>query len=518
MSILEVTNLTQSFGDKVILKNISFNLIKRDHIGLIGANGEGKTTLFRLLTKEILPDSGNINWSKNITIGYMNQDVKIPRESTVREYLREAFNRLFKLEKKLQILYEDISSLKGKKLEVALKKISILQDSLENSDFYSIESKIEGISNGLGFKNLLDLDVLSLSGGERSKVLLAKLLLAEYDILLLDEPTNHLDEENISWLKSYLINYNNAFIVVSHDNNFVNSIVNVIYHLENKTLIRYVGNYDKFLNIYKERKSKIQIEYLKQKKRIEKLENYIKKNNVRASTATMSNSRKKQLNKIEKIEINRNRLRPHFDFIEAKNCGDLIFETENLVVGYDKHLSNPLNLKMIKGEKIALVGSNGIGKTTLLKSLLGLVPPIDGKVDLGSFQKIAYFEQNIDQSINNKSVIEYMWNEFPESSKSEIITKLARCGLTINNMESKMSTISGGERAKVKLCKLINTESNILILDEPTNHLDQESKNELKRALKSYKGSILLVSHEFEFYNDIVLKIWNLEDAKITKI
>ncbi|MDZ7547991.1 ATP-binding cassette domain-containing protein, partial [Clostridium perfringens] len=247
-------------------------------------------------------------------------------------------------------------------------------------EFYSIESKIEGIATGLGFKDLLDRGTSQLSGGQRSKILLGELLLEKPDILLLDEPTNHLDEENIEWLNGYLSNYENAFIVISHDNTFLNGVINVVYHLENKKLTRYVGNYEKFLKLYEERKTQILIDYNKQQKEIEILEDYIRKNKVRASTAAMAKSREKKLNKIQRIEIVKNKPKPHFIFQEASPSGSLIFETKDLVIGYESPLTSLLNLKMMREDKIALIGANGIGKTTLLKSLIGLLNPIDGEV------------------------------------------------------------------------------------------------------------------------------------------
>ncbi|WP_294354995.1 ABC-F family ATP-binding cassette domain-containing protein [uncultured Clostridium sp.] len=512
MSILDIRDMTQGFGDKVIFNNVSFKLEKGEHIGLVGANGQGKTTFMKLITKSILPDKGTIEWSSKVKIGYMDQNVALKDDETVREYLRKAFKELFDMEKKLEDLYIDMASMEGKELENALKKVGRMQDLLEEEDFYSIESKIEGIANGLGFSELLEKHTSNLSGGQRSKIILGKLLLEKPDILLLDEPTNHLDEENIEWLKGYLNDYDNSFILISHDNSFINSVSNVIYHLENKTLTRYSGNYEKFLKLYEERKVQLGIEYARQQKEIKKLEDYIRKNMARASTTAMAKSREKKLNKIERIEILPKNPKPHFNFKESRASGSLIFETKNLVIGYDKPLCKPLNLSMKRGEKIAIIGANGIGKTTLLKSLMGILSPLGGNVKLGMYQYLGYFEQEVREDINEKLVINELWDEFPRCNQTEIRTKLARCGLTRKHIDSPMRCLSGGEQAKVRLCKLINKESNILVLDEPTNHLDKDAKDELKRALKEYKGSILLVSHEPDFYRDVVTDIWNCEE------
>lgn len=515
MSILKVTSMYQGFGDREIFNDVSFNLLNGEHIGLVGANGEGKTTFFRIITGEILPEHGVIEWNSKVSVGYMDQNVKLKDDETVREYLRTAFSELFSVEKKLNKIYEDMSCMSSNDMEKALKRIGVLQETLEREGFYSIESRIDGIASGLGFKELLERKTSELSGGQRSKILLGKLLLEKPDILLLDEPTNHLDEENIEWFKEYLSNYDNAFIVISHDNIFLNSIVNVVYHLENKSLTRYVGNYNKFLKLYEERKIQLKIDYARQQKEIEKLEDYIRRNKARASTTAMAASREKKLNKIERIEIAKNKPKPHFSFKEAKPSGNLIFETNKLVIGYDKALTKSLSLKMKRGQKIVLTGANGIGKTTLLKSLMGILKPISGDVTLGVLQEIGYYEQEVKLDMSDRYVIDELWDEFPKDTQTQIRTKLARCGLTQEHILSTMETLSGGEQAKVRLCKLINKETNILILDEPTNHLDIDAKEELKRALIEYSGSIILVCHEPEFYKDVATDVWNCEEWSI---
>ena len=479
----------------------------------MGANGEGKTTFFRLISGEILPDKGRIEWNSKLSVGYMDQNVELKDEDSVRDYLRTAFAELFKIEKELNSLYEKIGIINdGKYMEKSLNKIAMLQGTLEERDFYKIESKIDAIASGLGFTDLLDKGTSKLSGGQRSKILLGKLLLEKPDILLLDEPTNHLDEENILWLKGYLSSYDNAFIVISHETSFLNSVINVVYHLENKKLTRYPGNYEKFIKLYEERKIQLRMEYTRQQKEIEKLEDYIRKNKARASTTAMAASREKRLNKIQRIEIIKNKPKPHFDFHEGKPSGSLIFETNNLVIGYDKPLTAPLNLTMRKGQKIAIIGANGIGKTTLLKSLMGILKPLEGEVKQGVLQEIGYYEQEIKDNISKKLVINELWDEFPKDNQRQIRGKLARCGLTKEHIESTLDTLSGGEQAKVRLCKLINKETNILIVDEPTNHLDPEAKEELKRALIAYSGSVIIVSHEREFYSEVATEVWNCEE------
>lgn len=511
MSILSIENMSHSFGDRILFNNVSFRLLKGEHIGLIGANGEGKSTFMKIITNKILPDGGNIEWNSKFTIGYMDQLVDLQEGITTLNFLKEAFSNLFYIESKINDLYIKLGNINDKEMDKALKKVAAMQEILEKNDFYSINSKIQAAAAGLGISCLLDKEVSALSGGQRTKVLLAKLLLEKPDILLLDEPTNHLDEEHIEWLKNYLINYENAFILISHDNIFLNSVVNVVYHLEHKELTRYDGNYDYFVRLYEIRKQQRLIEYKEQQNEIAKLEDYIRKNKVRASTAKQAKSREKKLNKIEKIEIKKDIIKPYFNFKSVKMPENIIFETSKLIIGYNKPLSRPLNLKMKRGQKIALIGANGLGKTTLLKSLLGLLKPIDGEINLSDYRKIGYFEQEVAED-NKDSVLYDVWSIFSDMTQTEVRSSLAKCGLKRQHIDSPINILSGGEQAKVKLCKLINKPTNILVLDEPTNHLDIYAKDELKRALIEYEGSIILVCHEPEFYNDIATDIWNCEE------
>jgi ATPase subunit of ABC transporter with duplicated ATPase domains len=311
-----------------------------------------------------------------------------------------------------------------------------------------------------------------------------------------------------------LIHYENAFLLISHDSEFVNEVINVVYHLEHKKLTRYVGNYVHFLKLYEIQKEQRLIEYKEQQNEISKLENFVRKNKARASTAKQAKSREKKLEKIDRIEIKSENMKPQFQFKKARRSDSMIFQSKNLVIGYQKPLSKSLNLKMQREQKIAIVGANGLGKSTLLKSLLGLLEPIDGNIDLGDYQSIGYFEQELAEE-NTSIVLDDVWLKFPEATRSEVRRNLAQCGLSHQHIESPINRLSGGEQAKVRLCKLINKPTNILVLDEPTNHLDVYAKDELKRALKAYEGSMILVCHEPEFYKDIVTDIWNCEDWAI---
>lgn len=511
MSILTVKNLSHGFGDRAIFNDVSFRLLKGEHIGLIGANGEGKSTFMNIITRKLEPDAGQVEWSKNVRVGYLDQHTVLEKGLTIRDVLKSAFQYLFDLEAETNQIYEKMADASPDELEKLLEDVGTIQDLLTNNDFYIIDAKVEEVARGLGLQDIgLERDVTDLSGGQRTKILLAKLLLEKPDILLLDEPTNYLDEQHIEWLKRYLQEYENAFILISHDIPFLNSVINLIYHMGNLELNRYVGDYDNFIAVYEMKKQQLESAYKRQQQEISKLKDFVARNKASVATRNMAMSRQKKLDKMDVIELAKEKPKPEFNFKEARTSGKVIFETKDLVIGYDEPLSRPLDLKMERGQKIALVGANGIGKTTLLRSILGEIKPISGNVDRGDYLHIGYFEQEI-KTTNNNTCIEEVWNEFPHFNQAEVRAALAKCGLTTKHIESKVEVLSGGEKAKVRLCKLINNGTNLLVMDEPTNHLDVDAKEELKRALKAYKGSILLISHEPEFYNEVATEVWNCE-------
>lgn len=507
MSILNVEHLTHGFGDRAIFTDVSFRLLKGEHIGLVGANGEGKSTFMSIITDKLMPDEGTIEWAKNVRVGYLDQHTKLQAGMTIKQVLEEAFAWLFEQEKRMNEICDAMGEADEDTLNELMEELAVIQDMLTVHDFYLIDSKVEEVARALGILDLgLDRDVTELSGGQRTKILLAKLLLAKPDILLLDEPTNYLDAEHIVWLKRYLLEYENAFILISHDIPFLNEVVNLIYHMDQGELNRYVGNYDDFERVYAAKKAQLEAAYNKQQKEIADLKDFVARNKARVATRNMAMSRQKKLDKMDVIELAHEKPKPEFRFKEARTPGKYIFQTKDLVIGYDEPLSSPLTIDMERGEKIVLVGANGIGKSTLLKSILGLIPSLSGSVELGEFLSIGYFEQEMSQDIKT-TCIEELWNEFPSFTQYEVRSALAKCGLTTKHIESLVRVLSGGEQAKVRLCKLINRESNILILDEPTNHLDVDAKTELKRALKEYKGSILMVCHEPDFYEDLATRV-----------
>lgn len=509
MSILNVEHLTHGFGDRAIFDDISFRLLAGEHIGLVGANGEGKSTFMNIVTGKLMPDEGKVEWAKNVRVGYLDQHSTLTKGMTIEDVLKSAFAWLFEMEEKMNTICDSLGEADPDEMDSMMEELGVIQDMLTLHDFYVIDAKVEEVARALGLLDLgLDHDVTDLSGGQRMKVLLAKLLLEKPDILLLDEPTNYLDAEHIAWLKRYLQEYENAFILISHDIPFLNEVINIVYHMENCHLDRYVGDYDKFQEVYEVKKAQLEAAYRKQQQEISELKDFVARNKARVATRNMAMSRQKKLDKMDVIELAAEKPKPEFSFQLGRTPGKYIFETKDLVIGYDEPLSKPLNLSLERGNKIALVGANGIGKTTLLRSILGLIPALDGKVELGENLEIGYFEQEI-KGENKNTCIEEIWDEFPSFSQYEVRAALARCGLTTKHIESQVRVLSGGEQAKVRLCKLMNRTTNILLLDEPTNHLDVDAKDELKRALNEYRGTVLLICHEPEFYQDIVNDVWD---------
>ena len=479
MSILNVEHLTHGFGDRAIFADVSFRLLKGEHIGLVGANGEGKSTFLNIVTGKLMPDEGKIEWAKNVRVGYLDQHTVLEKGMTIRDVLKSAFSYLFELEERMNAICDSLGEASPEEMDTMMEELGTIQDTLTLHDFYIIDAKVEEVAKALGLLDIgLERDVTDLSGGQRTKVLLAKLLLE------------------------------NAFILISHDIPFLNDVINIIYHMENQELNRYVGDYHHFEEVYAVKKAQLEAAYRRQQQEISELKDFVARNKARVSTRNMAMSRQKKLDKMDVIELAAERPKPEFKFRYGRTPGRYIFETKDLVIGYDEPLSKPLSLSMERGQKIALVGANGIGKTTLLKSILGLIPAISGTCELGENLQIGYFEQEV-KGDNRTTCIEEIWQEFPSFTQYEVRSALAKCGLTTKHIESQVRVLSGGEQAKVRLCKLVNRDTNILLLDEPTNHLDVDAKDSLKKALLDYRGSVLLICHEPEFYQDVVHAVWD---------
>jgi ATPase subunit of ABC transporter with duplicated ATPase domains len=511
MSLLFVDNLSHTFGDRTLFKDVSFQLNDADHVGLVGANGVGKSTLMNIITGQLIHDSGRVDWTPGVQYGYLDQHTVLTPGKSMRDILRDAFLPLFEKEKELNEVIAQMADATPEELEVLLEKMGEIQDALDAGGFYSLDIKIEEAARGLGLDAIgLDRDVASLSGGQRTKVLLAKLLLEQPKVLLLDEPTNHLDVEHIRWLTSYLKEYPYAFILISHDTEFMSPVSNVIFQLEFSKLTRYTATYEKFLELAEINKNQHINAYEKQQEFIKKQEDFIAKNKARYSTTGRAKSRQKQLDRIERIDRPETAMKPTFEFKESRSSSRYVFEAKDLEIGYTHTLLPKMDITIEKGEKVAIIGCNGVGKSTLLKTMLGKLDPIKGSVERGDFLFPSYFEQEV--KADGITPIDDVWNAFPSMDQHQVRAALARCGLKNEHISRPLNQLSGGEQAKVRLCKLMMNESNWLLFDEPTNHLDIVAKEELKRALKAYKGTIVLVCHEPEFYEGLVTKVWNVEE------
>lgn len=446
--MLVVENVSHGFGGRTILENVSFRLRKGEHIALIGANGEGKSTFLNIITKKLMPDAGNIKWSSRVTVGYLDQHTVLTKGKSIREVLRDAFKPMFDLEQEMISMYDKMGEADEDEMTKLMEGTAEIQTILENSGFYMIDAKIQEIANGLGLGEIgLDKDVTDLSGGQRTKVLLTKLLLENPVILILDEPTNYLDVEHIAWLTRYLQEYENSFILVSHDVPFINDTCNVIYHMENGELNRYKGNYDEFERLRDIKKRQEEQAYDKQIEERKRLEDFVARNKARVATRGMANSRQKQLDKMEILERPKEKIKPTFKFTESRASSRFVFTTEDLVLGYDEALTKPLNFTLERNQKIALRGMNGIGKSTLLKTLLGIIKPFDGKVELGDYLEVGYFEQESSRE-NSNTPMDEIWAEYPGLTNFEVRQSLSKCGLTNDHITSQMRVLSGGEVIK----------------------------------------------------------------------
>jgi len=511
VSILEVNKLGHGFGARTLFHDVSFRLLRGEHVGLVGSNGTGKSTFIEIITGQDQPDEGTIQWSKHATVGYLDQHARLMPGMSVRDVLRDAFRPLFEVELEIGRIGESLAEVDPDKMQALLDEMGELQDKLEMSGFYTIDAKVEEIAKGLGITAIgLDRDVSELSGGQRTKVLLAKLLLQQPNVLVLDEPTNYLDEEHINWLTEYLQGYPYAFLLVSHDTFFMNDVVNLIYHLEGGALTRYSGNYEAFLRVYEQRRMQQESAYERQQQEIARVEDFIARNKARVATRGMAASRQKMLDKMERLEKPVEYPRPTFTFPFGRLSSKLVVKFDDLEIGYSYPLLPALSMNLERGQKIAVTGMNGVGKSTLLKTMLGIIQPLSGSIQHGDSLVRAYFAQE-EKMDDERTPLEELWDAYPWLSNNEVRGRLSSSGLTAEHYNNKIFNLSGGEQAKVRLAKLQVEESNWLVMDEPTNHLDVAAKEELAAALKKYKGTLVLVCHEPEFYQDWITDVWNVE-------
>lgn len=512
MSILQVTNLTHAFGDKELYKDANLELYKGEHMGIIGQNGTGKSTLLKILLGEVIPSDGQIQWQRNLQIGHLDQYAEVDKHLTIDAYLHTAFSDLYAIEQKLNALYAQMN---GDTSDALLRRAAAYQDTLQERDFYAIGSTIARVAAGLGLPAIgMERTLGTLSGGQRTKVILAKLLLSVPDVLLLDEPTNFLDVEHIQWLTAYLTTYEGSFMIVSHDFAFLDAITNCICDIEFQTIKKYHGQYSAFVR----QKAHLREEYIRQyhaqQREVQKLEAYIAKNKVRAATARMAKSRQKKLDKIDRLAPTTVLAKPNIVFESIPLTAAHALETNRLRVGYNAPLLPPITFLVQGGQKVVVTGFNGIGKSTLLKTLMGQLPALEGAYAFAPAANVGYFEQDMQWSSGTCTPLEIIGEAYPLLKPKEVRRALARYGVKAEHVIRPIQTLSGGEQNKVKLCRLSMTPHNFLILDEPTNHLDAETKEALRDAIIAFEGSVVLVCHEVAFYKDFADRIINLESIK----
>ncbi len=501
MSILKINGLNHNYDGKVLFKNADLTINNGEHVGIVGLNGAGKSTFINIIAHNVSQDEGEVIWLNGIRYGYLDQHADIDRTQTVMEYLQTAFTRLYDLDAKLQKLYEEMGSVSDEKeLDRMITRSNRMLEELTTAGFYDLVAQIKKVANGLGVNAFgYDTVIGTLSGGQRAKLMLSKLILEDLDVMLLDEPTNFLDVEHIDWLTKYLNSLDKTFMVISHDTDFLNGVCKYVVSIENGSIRKYTGNYDQFLVAHEMAVKQYAEDYNRQQAEIKKMQDYIDRNKARAATAGMANSRKKMLDRIEVMEKPTAALEAHFDFpCVLLNTKDML-NVRDLEVGYDHVLLPPINFNMRGNTKLWVRGANGIGKSTMLKTLMGVIPRLGGDYRFHIAAKPAYLEQ--DPEFRNKAMTpyDYISDCFPRMGAKEIRTQLSRVGIRGEMALRHISDMSGGEQVRIRVLTIMNVTSNMLILDEPTNHLDVNAKRVLTEALQKYEGAILLVSHEKQF-------------------
>lgn len=508
MSLLEIKELTHAFGDNLLYKNAALTLNRNEHMGITGPNGTGKSTLLKICTGQVIPDTGRIKWQPKTSVGCLGQYAEMEKDLTMEAFLKSAFSELYQLERKTALLYEQAA--RGD--TAALHLASQYQEQLDIRNFYTVDTQVEQVATGMGLTALgLDRPIAEMSGGQRAKVILSRLLLEKPDVLLLDEPTNFLDKEHIAWLSGYLSGLDNAFMVISHDHAFLDAISNCICDIDNNTITKYYGTYSEF----QKKKSLLRKDYVRQyaaqQREIKKTEEFIRKN-IAGRKSKMAKGRRKQLERMDKMEaLEQKEIRPRFHFPELPLADTVQLSVRHLGIGYHYPILSDLDFAIKGGQKVAVTGFNGIGKSTLLKTLTGQIPSLKGSFHFSEQVQTEYFEQDMTWPDATKTPVQIVSDANPHMTVKEVRKSLARCGISDKHALQTVGSLSGGEQAKVKICLLTLRSSNFLIMDEPTNHLDALAKEALREALMEFPGTVLLVSHEEAFYRDWTHKVINIE-------
>ncbi|MCG0638334.1 ABC transporter, ATP-binding protein [Lactiplantibacillus plantarum] len=514
MILLQVQQVMRRFGADVLFDNVQMDIQEHARVALVGRNGAGKSTLLKMIAGETVPDEGHISMRKGLTIGYLAQDQGLDSNNTIWEEMSSVFAELHAIEKRMHQLENQLSDPAIMNDEQAyqqtLKTYDQIQTEFQQKNGYGYQAEIRGVLHGFQFDaDVYDKSVTALSGGQKTQLALAKLLLEKRDLLILDEPTNHLDVETLTWLESYLQSYSGALLIVSHDRYFLDRVVNEVYDLSHHEMVHYTGNYDQFVQ---EKAARIQAQwkhYEKQQAEISKLEDFVNRNIVRASTTKRAQARRKQLAKMDRLDRpDSDEKTAHFGFHAAKQSGNIVLTVKDAAVGYDGQiLSEPDNLNIKKHEAIAIVGPNGIGKSTFLKSILGQIPFIKGQAVFGTNVVTGYYDQEQRNLNDKKTVLSELWDEHPTTPEKDIRTILGSFLFTGEDVDKPVHALSGGERARLLLTKLAMQNDNFLILDEPTNHLDIDSREVLEVALNDFDGTLLFVSHDRYFINQVATSV-----------
>lgn len=511
--LIQLNNVTKNFVVNEIFSNVKMEINDKDRVAIVGRNGAGKSTLLKIISGELSFDSGERTISKNTTIGYLSQEFIVREDLSIYEEMITCFDEIINLEANLEKLSYELTPENIENDSGLLDRFDRLQNEVLTHKDYHYKSKIESVLYGLDFtKDVFDKKISTFSGGEKTRLSMAKLLLSEPDLLILDEPTNHLDMENVAWLENYLSSYNGAIVIVSHDRYFLDKVVNVVYNLEFGKLKKYVGNYSKFLKQYEEDYEKQLKEFTSQQKDIKRLEEFVQKNIARASTSKMAKSRQKVLDKMELIDNpKKDDKAANIEFNIKEQSGRDVLMIENLKVGYDgKQVGNAYNFSVYKGDRIAIVGRNGIGKSTLIKTIAKKQNAIGGSVHYGSKVSLGYYDQKQAEFESSKTILNELWDEYPLMKEAEVRTVLGRFLFRGDSVLKIVRDLSGGEKARLQLAKLMLEKNNLLVLDEPTNHLDITSKQVLEDALENYEGTIVFVSHDRYFINKIANKVLDI--------